>query len=66
MTSYDAFTCEGAWAVVEATLGSGGTPDPEVFLLHHDVDIWVLQPPEVACVQDELPSSVRDIACPVG
>ena len=65
VASFDAFTCEQAWAVVQATLRqSDGSSAAETFLLHHDVDIWVLRPTEIACVEERLPDVVRAAACP--
>ena len=63
--SFDSFTCEGPWGVVHATLrAEDGSTSADTFLLHRDADIWVLRPTEIACVEEQLPTSVRDAACP--
>ncbi len=56
--------CEGDWAYAIATLeGPAVETSQDGFLLRRDLDVWILKAPESACVDDDVPPTVRDEAC---
>lgn len=67
VVEYTSVVCEGSWTYVLADVAAPGEePIEDHFLMRRDGDIWVLKSPESSCVEDELPPSIREVACSAG